>query len=57
MTPEQIANMQAGRKAVAEARKAEQASLVSDEDALSEERHQRAYADLLRLRAGQPGWE
>ncbi len=56
MNADQLAKMQAGRQAAADARRAEQARLDGDEHAAWEERHHRAYQDLLRARAGKPEW-
>lgn len=54
MTPERLAKMQEGRRAAADARRAEQEQLASDEDAHFRERHQRARQDLMEARG--PEW-
>jgi hypothetical protein len=50
VTPEQIAKMQAGARAASAAKKVEADRLAGDEHAQWEERHARAYQDLLRSR-------
>jgi hypothetical protein len=56
ITPEQLAKMQAGRHAAADAKRAQEQLLIADENADWTERHVRARQDVLDERARRGGW-